>query len=62
MTLKKDPSFEEKLTCNLKNDVRNLVNFNLTVESLKICTLMGYFCGKNVIFELKDTEELCCEK
>ena len=32
------------------------------VESLKVCTLMGYFCGKNVIFELKDTEELCCEK
>ena len=28
MTLKKDPNFEEKLTFYLKNDIRNLVNFN----------------------------------
>ena len=30
MTLKKDPNFEEKLTFYLKNDMRNLVNFNLS--------------------------------
>ena len=30
MTLKKDPNFEEKLTFYLKNDTRNLVNFNLS--------------------------------
>ena len=28
MTLKKDTNFEEKLTLCLKNDMRNLVNFN----------------------------------
>ena len=28
MTLKKDQNFEEKLTFCLKNDTRNLVNFN----------------------------------
>ena len=28
MTLKSDPDFEEKLTFCLKNDMRNLVNFN----------------------------------
>ena len=28
MTLKKDANFEEKLTFYLKNDIRNLVNFN----------------------------------
>ena len=28
MTLKSDPNFEEKLTFCLKNDMRNLVNFN----------------------------------
>ena len=28
MTLKKDPNFEEKLIFCLKNDIRNLVNFN----------------------------------
>ena len=30
MTLKKDPNFEENLTFYLKNDMRNLVNFNLS--------------------------------
>ena len=29
MALKKDPNFEEKMTFYLKNDMRNLVNFNL---------------------------------
>ena len=28
MTLESDPNFEEKLTFYLKNDMRNLVNFN----------------------------------
>ena len=28
MTLKKDPNFKEKLTFCLKNDIRNLVNFD----------------------------------
>ena len=26
MTLKSDAKFEEKLTCSLKNDIRNLAN------------------------------------
>ena len=30
MTLKKDPNFEEKLAFYLKNDMGNLVNFNLS--------------------------------
>ena len=29
MTLKKDQNFEQKLAFYLKNDMRNLVNFNL---------------------------------
>ena len=29
MKLKSDPNFEEKLTFCLKNDINNLVNFNL---------------------------------
>ena len=32
---------------------RILVNLMPAVESLKICTLMGYFCRKYVMFELK---------
>ena len=30
MTLKSDPNFEEKLILSLKNDIRNLVNFNVS--------------------------------
>ena len=45
MTLKSDAKFEEKLTLGSKNDMRNLVNFNVQAgASLEICTLMCYFC------------------
>ena len=53
MALNSDPKFKEKLTFCLKNDMRNLMYFNLSSENLKICTLMGYFCQKYVTFELK---------
>ena len=49
MTLKSDSNFEEKLTFCLKNDMRNLVNFNLS--SGKSENL--HFCRKYVMFELK---------
>ena len=113
MTLKGDAKFKEKLTCGLKNDIRNLINFHTSswksenlhfdvlllsiaykvsakkvqknylswhwkkiqtlkkswlfvwemtlgiwwtltraLESLKICSLMGYFCRKYVMFKL----------
>ena len=32
ITLKNDAKFEEELTCTLKNDVRNLVNFDATLK------------------------------
>ena len=28
MTMKNDAKFEEKLTCDLENDMRNLANFH----------------------------------
>ena len=43
ITLKNDAKFEEKLSCALKNDMRNLSNFDPTLKSLKTCTLMGSF-------------------
>ena len=60
MTLKKDPHFEEKLTFCLKNDMRNLVNFN--PSSGKSENLHFAIYRKCVMFELKNTEELCREK
>ena len=43
ITLKNDAKLEEELTRALKNDMRNLANFDPTLKSLKMCTLMGSF-------------------
>ena len=32
MTLKSDAKFEEKLTCSLENDMRNLTSFDLSTR------------------------------
>ena len=32
MTLKGDAKFKEKLTCGLKNNIRNLVNFHASIR------------------------------
>ena len=54
MTLKSDAKFEEKLTLGSRNDMRNWVNLIMqAVASLKNFTLIGYFCRKYVMFELK---------
>ena len=41
MKLKRHTKFEEKLTCGLENDMRNLANFHRTLGSVKIWALMG---------------------
>ena len=47
MVLNIDATFEEKLTCAFKNEMRNLANFNQSMfESLKIGTLKGSFYPK----------------
>ena len=65
-SLKSDAKLEEKLIC-FKND-KHLVNFDpSTQEVSKICTLIGSYCGKYLMFDLKlyrgvifyDTEEWC---
>ena len=54
MTMKNDTKFVKELTCLFKIDMRNLTNFDLsTRKSQKICTLMGCFWPKYVMFELK---------
>ena len=58
MTLKSsDAKFEEKLTCCLENDMRNLASYSRVLESVKIGTLMGSF--RRQFMTLKFTEELC---
>ena len=68
MTLESDAKFEEKLTCGVETDIKNLAKFHQsTIESLKIETLMGSICPKYTICALKiysgvmchDNEEWC---
>ena len=53
MTLQSDTKFEEKLTLDSKNDMRNSVNFHPVTQKSKNFSSMGYFCPKCIMFELK---------
>ena len=47
MALKIDATFEGKLACAFKNDMRNLTNFHQSMfKTLKIGILMGFFYPK----------------
>ena len=46
MSLKNDPNFEEKLTFCLKNDMRNLMNFNSSSEKSANLHFDGIFLSK----------------
>ena len=59
MALKSQAKFEEKLTCGLENDIRNLAKiFIRTLENIKIGIFMGSFCPKYKMHELQFTEKL----
>ena len=59
MTLNIDATFERKLTCAFKNDMRNLANFNQSMfESLKLGTFMGSFYPKKNMYEFKIYREV----
>ena len=61
MALNIDATFEGKLTCAFKNDMRNLANFHQSMfESLKIVTLMGSFYPKSKMYELKIYRGVLC--
>ena len=47
MVMNTDTTFEVELTRAFKNDMKNLANSHQSMfESLKIGTLMGFFCSK----------------
>ena len=48
MTMKKDPNFEKNLTLSLKNNLRNLLNFNSSSEKSKNLHFDGIFFVKNM--------------
>ena len=48
MTLKSDAKFKGKLTRDMKNDLRNLVNFHASSRKPENLHLMGSFCPKHI--------------
>ena len=61
MALNIDATFEGKLTCAFKNNMRNLGNFHQSMfESLKIETLMGSFYVKWKLYALKIYRGVLC--
>ena len=52
MSLKRDAKFKEKLTCDFKYDVRNLLNFHPTIQKSSFF-LMGTFCPNYARLELQ---------
>ena len=60
MKLECDAKLEEKLTCDLENQMRNLAIFTRAHESLKIGTLMASFCLKFKMYELKICRGVMC--
>ena len=58
MTLKGDAKFKEKLTCGLKYDMRNWVNFHPTTQKSENFFLMGSFVQSIQGLSYKNAEEL----
>ena len=46
MTLENDAKFEEKLTCGLKNDMRNLANFHQSTQKCQNWDFDGVLLSK----------------
>ena len=61
MTLKGGAKFTVKLTCGLKNDLRNLANFHASNRKSGNLHFDGLFCPKHIYKDLdeKSTEQLC---
>ena len=62
MTLKSDPTFEEKLTFCLKNDKRNLVNFNTSSGKSENLHFHGLLLPKVSNFENQKIQGSFVEK
>ena len=59
MTLKGDAKFKRKLICDLKKDIRNMINFHAKSQAWKFALWLDPFVQSIQIFRWKSTEELC---
>ena len=59
MTMKDDAKTEEELTCQFKIDMRKFNKFwPKHSKASQICTLMGYFWPKYIVFELRKYKQV----
>ena len=52
MTLSSDPNYEEKLTFYMKNDIRNLMNFNSSNEKSENLHFDGILLDKPSLYNV----------
>ena len=62
MILESDAKFEKNLIFGLGNNIKSLANFYQSTCNLKMGTLMGFFCPKLKIFELKIYRGVMCHE
>ena len=60
MTLKSDAKFEEKLTCGLENDMRNLESFYQSTQKCQNWDFDGILLSKQKMYELKIYRGVMC--
>ena len=58
MTLKGDAKFKGKLTCGLKNDIRNFVNFCASSRKSGNLHFNGLLLSKHINMTLKSDENI----
>ena len=59
MMQESDAKFEEKVTCGLENDLKNLANFYQSTQVSKLGLLLGRFIQSRTCMSLKFTRMLC---
>ena len=62
MILEIDAKFEEKLIFGFENNIKSFASLYQTTCNLKMGTLMGFFCPKLKIFELKIYRGVMCHE
>ena len=60
MTLKSDTKFGDESACCFKIDMRNLAKFHQSTRKCQNWDLMGSFCPKYKIYELKIYRRVMC--
>ena len=60
MTLESDAKFEEKLTCGLENDMKNLANFHQSTRKYQNWDFDGFFYPNQEVYDLKIYKGVMC--